>query len=193
MKRLGYAVNNNPQSGWQFEFTSIPQDHKNLKILYSLKADTSNSDDKMYIYFQVNGTWVYGSDSATYVTYQRGTANGAMSWIGRTGAEGYSYLIMPYQMMTTANVYANDFGSGEINIYDYSNTSSPYKTLTSSDPSVWSYGSATTNYSYLKQSVGCYGVGTSGSTHVTGIRIRSYSGSADKYKAGSSVGLYGLD
>jgi hypothetical protein len=192
MKRLGYAVIANPSNGWQFEFTSIPQDHKNLKILWSVKGDTNAFPDQMYIYFQINGTWIYASDGSAYTAWQRGTANGTMSWESRVGSVGYSYLRMPNNMMSNSGVYANDYGSGELTIFDYANTTSPYKGVVSHSPFVMSYASATAKYSYLQQVMGAYNSGTVNS-QVTGIRIRSYSGSSDKYVNGSSCGLYALD
>ena len=192
MKRLGYAVLTSPPTTWQIEFTSIPQEHKNLKILYSTKGDTNSWPDQMYIYFQINGTWIYATDGSSYTAYQRGTANGTMSWESRFGSVGYSYMRMPNNMMSNTGAYANDFMSGEITIYDYANTTSPFKLLTAHSPFVMSYGTATSYNSYLQQAVGCYNSGTTNS-QVTGIRIRSYSGSNDKFMAGSSCGLYALD
>ena len=192
MKRLGYAVLSSPPTGWQFEFTSIPQDHKNLKLLWSVKGDTNTFPDQMYIYFQINGTWTYATSGSSYTTWQRGTANGGMSWESRVGSAGYSYLRMPNNMMSLPGVYGNDYGSGELTIFDYSNTTSPYKAVVSHSPFVNSYNTATSRYSYLQQVIGCYNSGTTNS-QVTGIRIRSYSGTNDKYVAGSSCGLYALD
>jgi len=192
MELIAFADLGTPPAGWQFTFTSIPQTFHTLKLIGSTKGQSGTHYDQLYVQFEINGSWEFDSGGSNYEAYSYGDTSGY--WTGGTiSSEGMSYARFPWFTSTTGS-YTNDFGGWEITIGDYTNGANIYKSMWCWNPDMQSFGTAASYNSYLGVGGGAYDTNSSGSNgHVTGIRVRSYSGSNDKFSEGSSLGLYGLD
>ena len=100
------------------EFTSIPADYTHLQIRGIGRNSVANSDDNITIQF--NG------DTATYYSLHFLTGNGASA---SSGASTSTSLMIGWRVPGSTSS-ANMFGSGVVDILDYSSTNK-YKTIRS--------------------------------------------------------------
>jgi len=105
---IGTAVNT-------FTFSSIPQTYKHLEIRYTVRGDRAVTYDTWIM-------WYNGVQNGNYYDAHVMYGGGTGSAISGGSYSEYGQNQMSMGLITEANASSNMFGSGVINIFDYTSS-----------------------------------------------------------------------